>query len=70
MKTCKSVKALAKELGGVRQVLCLWNQQAAVRNKAMKVGHPDQPRQPRRFRNGFSFDRGNKSASASFTSPR
>lgn len=34
MKTCKSVKALAKELGVARQLLYLWKQQAEGRKAA------------------------------------
>ena len=44
MKTCKSVKALAKELGVARQLLYLWKQQAEGRKKASEPGGSEDPR--------------------------
>jgi transposase-like protein len=44
MKTCKSVKALAKELGVARQLLYLWKQQAEGRKKASEPSGSEDPR--------------------------
>jgi transposase-like protein len=45
MKTCGSVKALAKELGVARQLLYLWKQQAEGRKKASEPGGNEDPRE-------------------------
>jgi transposase-like protein len=47
MKTCKSVKALAQELGVARQVLYLWKQKAEGRKKAGEPGGSEDPRDQR-----------------------
>lgn len=47
MKTCKSVKALAKELGVARQLLYLWKQQTEGRKKAGELGGSEDPRDQR-----------------------
>jgi transposase-like protein len=50
MKTCKNVKALAKELGVARQQLYWWKQQAEGRQKPMKPGAPEEDPRDRRIR--------------------
>ena len=47
MKTCKSVKALAKELGVARQLLYLWKQQAEGRKSASEPGASEDSRDRR-----------------------
>jgi transposase-like protein len=47
MKTCKNVKALAKELGVARQQLYWWKQQAEGRQKPIEPGAPEDPRDQR-----------------------
>ena len=45
MKTCKNVKALAKELGVARQQLYWWKQQAEGRQKPIEPGAPERIRE-------------------------
>ncbi len=50
MKTCKNVKALAKELGVARQQLYWWKQQAEGRQKPIEPGAPGEDPRDRRIR--------------------
>ncbi len=50
MKTCKNVKALAKELGVARQQLYWWKQQAEGRQKPIEPGAPEEDPRDRRIR--------------------
>ncbi len=47
MKTCKNVKALAKELGVARQQLYWWKQRAERRANPREPGAPEDPRDRR-----------------------
>jgi transposase-like protein len=47
MKTCKSVKLLARELGVARQLLYIWKQQAEGRKSASEPGASEDARERR-----------------------